>query len=61
MGVVISGRAAVRMADGTELVMGSGDVFAIPAGHDSWVVGEEPYVSLHLLDATDYTATHDDA
>ena len=26
----------------------------IPPGHDSWVVGDEPYVSLHLLGAADY-------
>ena len=49
------------MAEGTELVLGSGDVFAIPSGHDSWVVGQEPYVSLHLLGATDYAARHDGA
>jgi mannose-6-phosphate isomerase-like protein (cupin superfamily) len=56
VGMVISGRAAVKMTDGTELVMGPGDVFAIPPGHDSWVVGDEPYVSLHLLGASDYAA-----
>jgi len=61
VGIVISGRAAVRMADGTELVMEAGDVFAIPPGHDSWVVGEEPYVSLHLLGATNYAAGPDEA
>jgi hypothetical protein len=58
VGMVVSGRAAVRMADGTELVMEPGDVFAIPPGHDSWVVGDEPYVSLHLLGASDYAARH---
>jgi quercetin dioxygenase-like cupin family protein len=58
LGLVLSGRAAVRMADGTELIMNPGDVFAIPPGHDSWVVGEEPYVSLHLLGASSY-ATHE--
>jgi hypothetical protein len=46
------------MRDGTELVMEPGEVFAIPPGHDSWVVGEEPYVSLHFLGAADYAA-HD--
>ena len=61
VGIVLAGRAAVRMADGTELVMGPGDVFAIPPGHNSWVVGEEPYVSLHLLGATTYAAGHDEA
>jgi quercetin dioxygenase-like cupin family protein len=56
VGIVVSGRAAVRMADGEEFVMEPGDVFAIPAGHDSWVVGDEPYVSYHLMGATDYAA-----
>jgi mannose-6-phosphate isomerase-like protein (cupin superfamily) len=32
----------------------SGDLFYIPPGHDSWVLGEEPYVSIHLMGATDY-------
>jgi hypothetical protein len=42
IGMVVSGRAAVRMADGEEFVMEPGDLFAIPGGHDSWVVGDEP-------------------
>ena len=54
LGVVISGRAVVRMADGTEEVMGPGQLFAVPPGHDSWVLGDEPYVSLHLIGAEDY-------
>jgi hypothetical protein len=28
----------------------------VAPGHDSWVVGEEPYVSLHFLGAGDYAA-----
>jgi quercetin dioxygenase-like cupin family protein len=59
VGMVLSGRAMVKMADGTELIMEPGDVFAIPPGHDSWVVGDEPYVSLHLLGASDYAAGHE--
>ena len=27
-----------------------------PPGHDSWVVGDEPYVSLHILGSDDYAA-----
>jgi Cupin domain len=57
LGIVLSGRAAVRMRDGDEFVMEPGDLFAIPAGHDSWVVGDQPYVSLHLLGASHYAAT----
>jgi len=54
VGLVVSGRAAALMDDGTEIVMGPGDVFAIPPGHDSWVVGDERYVSLHFLGAEQY-------
>ncbi len=53
---MLSGRAAVRMDDGHEFVMEPGDLFTVPAGHDSWVVGDEPYVSLHFLGADDYAA-----
>jgi len=54
LGLVLSGRAAMRMADGTERVLGPGDLFAILPGHDSWVVGDEEYVSLHLSEAGAY-------
>jgi hypothetical protein len=58
VGLVLSGRAAVRMDDGEERVLGPGDVFYVPPGHDSWVVGDEPYVSLHLQGAGAYAARH---
>ncbi len=54
VGLVVSGRAAVRMDDGRECVLKPGDLFHIGPGHDSWVVGEEPYVSLHFLGAETY-------
>ena len=54
VGIVVSGRAMVKMRDGTEVELRAGDCFAVGPGHDSWVVGDEPYVSLHLLGAGDY-------
>ena len=54
VGLVISGRAAVRMRDGSERVLEPGTAFYVPPGHDSWVVGQEPYVSLHLMGAERY-------
>jgi quercetin dioxygenase-like cupin family protein len=54
VGLVVSGRAAVKMADGTERSMGPGDLFSIPAGHDSWVLGDEEYVSIHLVGSDHY-------
>ena len=54
VGLVMSGRAAVAMADGTERVMEAGDFFHVPPGHDSWVVGDEAYVSIHIMGSEDY-------
>lgn len=54
VGLVISGCATAAMADGTVTEMRAGDIFHIAPGHDSWVVGDEPYVSLHFLGADDY-------
>ena len=57
VGFVVSGTAKVLMRDGTELTMRAGDFFYIEPGHDSWVVGDEPYVSLHLLGSEGYAAS----
>ena len=56
IGLVISGSAACRMNDGRYYEMKPGDLFSIGPGHDSWVVGDEPYVSLHFLGAEHYAA-----
>lgn len=54
VGLVISGRATAAMDGGLILEMKAGDLFYIEPGHDSWVVGNEPYVSLHFMGAGDY-------
>ncbi len=59
VGLVVSGCAAVGMDDGPVHEMRAGDLFCVPPGHDSWVVGEEPYVSLHFLGAEHYAAEKD--
>lgn len=46
VGVTTSGRLRVQMHDGLELEIGPGEVFEIPPGHDAWVVGDEPWVSV---------------
>ena len=46
IGVALSGGAMIRMDDGTEMALGPGDVFDIPPGHDQWVTGDEPAVSI---------------
>jgi hypothetical protein len=55
LGYVISGVATASFADGRVVEMKEGALFYIPAEpHDSWVVGDRPYVSLHLLGAAHY-------
>lgn len=54
VGMVISGCAACQMEDGRYFEMRAGELFYIEPGHDSWVVGDEPYVSLHFLGAESY-------
>ena len=54
VGLVVSGCAACQMKDGRYYEMRTGDLFYIGPGHDSWVVGDEPYVSLHFLGAEHY-------
>lgn len=50
----VSGRLAIRMDDGTELVAEPGDVTSLPSGHDAWVVGDEPVVVVDWYGATNY-------
>ena len=54
VGLVLQGAATVAFEDRV-LEMRPGDLFYVPPEpHDSWVVGDEPYVSLHLLGAGKY-------
>jgi len=43
------------MDDGQVIDLTPGDLFEIGPGHDSWVLGEEPYVSIHPMGADTYT------
>ena len=55
VGMVLSGAATAAFDDGTVIEMKAGDIFYIPpTPHDSWVVGNAPYVSLHFLGADHY-------
>jgi quercetin dioxygenase-like cupin family protein len=52
--LVLSGRNRIEMTDGRVIEVGPGDLFAVGPGHDSVVVGDEPYVSIHLSGADRY-------
>jgi class 3 adenylate cyclase len=42
----VSGRAHIETNDGISMEIGPDEVFEIPPGHDAWVVGDEPWVSV---------------
>ena len=54
MGYVISGRMKVVMDDGEQMEFGPGDFGIIPAGHDAWIVGNEPCVVIDWQGFTEY-------
>src|SRR5690349_14062247 len=56
-GIVLAGKAAAAFEDGRVWEMSAGNLFYIPPEpHDSWVIGNEPYVSLHFIGAPHYGA-----
>jgi hypothetical protein len=50
---VVSGRMHVAMSDGRELELGPGDAHLVGPGHDAWVVGDEPCVTIDFIPAGD--------
>ena len=55
VGLVLSGVATAAFDDGRVFELRAGQAFYIPPiPHDSWVIGDEPYVSLHFLGADNY-------
>ena len=55
LGLVISGSATVAFKDEPVQTVTPGTIFYVPKKvHDSWVVGDEPYVSIHFLGADHY-------
>ncbi len=53
-GVVVSGHLHVTTDEGAKRIIGPGEAFDIPPGHDAWVVGEEPWVSIEFLGVRDW-------
>lgn len=57
VGLVLQGAATVAFDDGRIITLQPGMLFHVSATpHDSWVVGDEPYVSLHFLNADHYAS-----
>ena len=50
----VSGKLAIRMDDGTEIIAQPGDVTSLPRGRDAWVLGDEPVVVVDWYGASNY-------
>ena len=46
LGYVLTGLLHVVLEDGASLDIGPGEAYEIPPGHDAWVIGDEPWVSV---------------
>jgi hypothetical protein len=54
VGYVVTGRLGVRMADGTEFQLRTGDAYALTESHDAWVEGDEPFEGVEFESLTHY-------
>jgi hypothetical protein len=50
----VAGVLRIAMADGTTFDAGPGNVTSLPAGHDAWVVGDEPVIVVDWFGASEY-------
>jgi hypothetical protein len=56
---VLSGRMRIRMDDGTEAEIGPDEAVQVDPGHDAWVLGEAPCVSVDFGVAPTYAQHRD--
>jgi class 3 adenylate cyclase len=46
IGVCLSGRLRIQTREGAELTIEAGQFYEVPAGHEAWVDGDEPYENI---------------
>ena len=55
LGMVLEGSATVVFNNEEIITLVEGDIFYVPPKpHDSWVVGDQEYISIHFLGADSY-------
>jgi class 3 adenylate cyclase len=59
LGYAISGVMHVVLDDGQELDITGESVYEIPPGHDAWVVGDAPWVTVEWTSARTFGITHE--
>jgi hypothetical protein len=54
LGYCVSGSLEIQTADGVRSTIHAHDTYALPPGHDEWVVGSEPFVAIEFLGAASF-------
>ncbi len=54
VGVLVSGRLGLELADGVTLEIGPWSVYDVPPGHDGWTVGNDPAVAIEWTGALEW-------
>ena len=57
VGIVLSGTLHVEMEDGLSLEIPPDTAYEIPPGHDAWVVGEDPWITIDFAGMRSYART----
>src|SRR5204863_3513437 len=57
VGIVLGGTLHVEMEDGLSLEIHADTAYEIPPGHDAWVVGDEPWVTVDFAGMRSYART----
>ena len=53
-GYAVSGSMTVRLKDGAQKTISAGDAYSIPAVHEAWVEGNDPFVAIEIMSAEQY-------
>ena len=56
VGYQLSGRWIVEDRDGFQLEIKPGDIFDTPPGHDAWIIGDEPCITIDFQGIADWAA-----
>lgn len=54
---IVSGQMTLKTETGEEHTVKAGDILKIGAGHDAWVVGNEPLIAVDFQGLADYAKT----
>ncbi|WP_426997104.1 cupin domain-containing protein [Pseudarthrobacter sp. N5] len=54
LGFCVSGAMEVETSEGMHSTIHVNDTYAIPPGHDEWVLGSEPFVAVEFLGAASF-------